>query len=663
MDIANHICDPPVTTIEEQRHQQGEQRLRPSSSMCSCWSSGADSMLSDRMIRAIFLLLGVGILIPWNAFVSAKPYFTARLCQSGHDIINFEEWFGLIWNLSSVSSLGLIIIGQSFSDYWKKQNSQYLVDDNQSNGSSSNNGSLGGNGSFYNVMVPLALYTVVFFIQALLVTIPDISSIHFLIVTFIGLALCGTCGAIATAGIVSTAGLFPSHIGINPFFSGQALGGAAVSIANFAAIAIGEDPNDYIEKHCTPATNHSQVVNYETNNSIVSIATQRRMDDIHTLLEEGQECSTYHDLDWAVLMYFLLGCVVLLFCLVGYNKIFKYQNMSYQDDYETVHDHHYDRSGIKNASAPYVDEIGDNSPRIGLELNECIHQQRQTQYSDDENLIASPPRSEQRTMISSHRDQLVPDNYTTSRNDKVHHMFILETTQSATPSSDRLCPPKICGGNNNDEGGEEENQIGADSFEDEREETVDDLVSTKSIFWAIKGPASCIFLTFTITLSLFPSWLSELKSSHECESRFRLDNDLYVPFSFVFFNIGDLLGRLISGYIPVDRIQDLSRKLVFGAMLRVGFLPLFILCNTTTGKDSEMVVRNDFFSLLVQLLFALSNGLLVSTAFMFSPRLVGSTSTIQERASEIMTFSVFFGLLSGSFLAFPFVQLATRVLE
>ena len=554
------------------------------------------------------------------------------------------------------------VVKKAFSDYWKKQNPQALVDDDQSNGSSSNNGSLGGSGSFYNVMVPLALYTVVFFIQALLVTIPDITPTHFLIVTFIGLALCGTCGAIATAGIVSAAGLFPSHIGIGPFFSGQALGGAGVSIANFAAIAIGEDPNDYIKNHCTPAANHSQEVNYETNNSIVSIAPKRRMDDIHTLLEEGQECSTYHDLDWAVLTYFLLGCIILLLCLVGYNQIFKYQNMSYQDDYETVHDHHYDRSDINNSSAPYVDEIDDLSPRIGLELNECIHQQQQTQYSDDENLIESPPRSEQLTMIPSHRDQLVPDNYATSRNNKVRHMPLSETIQLEAPSSNSLCLPNKCGGTNNDEVGEE-NQIEADSFEDEREETVDDLDSTKSVFWAIKSPAACIFLTFTITLSLFPSWISELKSSHECESRFRLDNDLYVPFSFVFFNIGDLLGRLISGYIPVDRIKNLSRKLVFGAMLRVGFLPLFLMCNTTTGKDSEMVVRNDFFSLLVQLFFALSNGLLVSTAFILSPRLVGSTSTIQERASEIMTFSVYFGLLSGSFLAFPFVQLATRIFE
>merc|ERR1712025_374152 len=173
----------------------------------------------------------------------------------------------------------------------------------------------------------------------------------------------------------------------------------------------------------------------------------------------------------------------------------------------------------------------------------------------------------------------------------------------------------------------DENQIAQDTFDDEPEEDIDSNVS-KSVLSVIKGPATCIFLTFTITLSLFPSWISELQSSHECENRYRLDNDLYIPFSFVFFNMGDLLGRLISGYIPVNRIPNLSRKLVFCAILRAMFLPAFIVCNTTLGSESSIVIRNDFFSLSVQLLFAVSNGVLISTSFMLSPQLVGTTSTL-----------------------------------
>jgi hypothetical protein len=106
MTSINEADYPPAPPGEAQRGSEGQRRR---SKCCPC---GSGLRLSDRVIRAIFLLLGVGILIPWNAFVSAKPYFTARLCQSGHDIVNFEQWFGLAWNFSSVVSLGLIIVGQ-----------------------------------------------------------------------------------------------------------------------------------------------------------------------------------------------------------------------------------------------------------------------------------------------------------------------------------------------------------------------------------------------------------------------------------------------------------------------------------------------------------------------------------------------------------------------
>lgn len=479
---------------------------------------------------------------------------------------------------------------EALSVYWKNKRESSLSssndastetpEDDQSNSSSSSSKTTSG---YYNVMIPLGLYAVVFFIQTVLVTVPDISPPSFLTVTLVGLAVCGTCGAIATAGIVSTAGLYPAHIGINPFFSGQALGGAAVSIANFAAIAIGEDPNDFLEKHCQSSTNDGpEFVTYLTSPSLTT--TRRLKNDV------GGLCSPYQNIDWAVLFYFLAGCVVLLLCLVGYQLVYQYQSMRDQHVYETVDDDlNGDHQHEANASSlPFSDDIVEESPRIGLELNDRIQQRR----------------------LSSEID---------------------------------------------------ENQIEADTFHDEREENID-RSAPKSVVPVVKGPATCIFLTFAITLCVFPSWISELKSSHECEKQFRLDNDLYVPFSFVFFNIGDLLGRLISGYIPITRIKDLSRKLVLCAFLRVLFLPILVLCDTTIGSESRMVIKNDFFSLLVQLLFSVSNGVLVSTSFMWSPQLVGTNATLQERASEIMTFALYIGLLSGSFLAFPFVRFASLVL-
>ena len=498
---------------------------------------------------------------------------------------------------SSRYSFNHSLLIEAFSAYLKKINGTSLpsegginnniadpthnIDDDQSNDGSSGSGK---SNSFFTVMVPLGLYMVVFSVQAILVAIPDISPKDFLIVILVSLAVCGTCGAIATAGIVATASVFPPHIGINPFFSGQALGGATVAIANFAAIAIGEDPSDYLEQHCGPSTGHFEEAMLAGHFSSISIATARR-------LESDVSCLPYQNLDWAVLSYFLAGCIVLLLCLVGYHKVHEYESQRHQHTYETVNDRHGHHHNTNSSGASYSDaEVIETSPRIGLELNERIRQRQQIEASDDEN------------------------------------------------------------------------DIGQDEFNDESGEIID-ANGPQSVIPVIKGPATCIILTFAITLSLFPSWISQLKSSHECENGYRLENDLYVPFSFIFFNIGDLLGRLISGHIPVRRIRHLSRILVYCALLRMLFLPVFLMCSSTLGSESNIVVQNDFFSLLVQLMFAVSNGILVSTSFMLSSQLAGTNSILQERASEIMTFSISFGLLSGSFLAFPFLQFASRLLQ
>ena len=524
--------------------------------------------------------------------------------------------------------------------------------DDESNHSSSSNGSTSSTGghSFYHVMVPLTIYATVFSVQAFLVTIPDISPTNFLIVTFVGLAICGTCGAIATAGIISTAGLFPSHIGINPFFSGQSLGGVVVSMANFGAAAVGEDPVDYLDKHCS-STNQTQEI-IATFNSIIS--TEIRRMDLYLPQEEPPSCSPYAARDWAVFSYFLLGCIILIFCLVGYHQIHMYQNMKHRDDYETLHNH--EQHGLALGENYYNDnvvEVDETSPRIGLEMNDRIYQREQNQNEQRISMIASTP--EQSTNIANKKLTSNSRETLTSLPDDI------PTAEMTASSSNITCLPSLCGNDHSDD--DDENQIEQDRFDDEEGEEYTDNLDTKSVLFAIKGPVTCVFLTFTVTLALFPSYISDLKSSHECENHIRLYNDLYVPFSFVLFNVGDLIGRILAEYIPVDRIENFSRKLVACAILRIALVPLFLMCLTTTGRDNSMVIRSDIFSLSVQLLFAITNGLFVSTSFMWSPQLVGTTTSLQERASETMTLALYFGLLCGSFLAFPFMQFATRILE
>jgi hypothetical protein len=353
---------------------------------------------------------------------------------------------------------------------------------------------------------------------------------------------------------------------------------------------------------------------------------------------------------------------------VGYHQIHLYQNMIHRDDYETLHNHEqHEAAAGENYINDNVVEVDETSPRIGLEMNDRIYQREQNQNeqgmilsrsSVDENLTTAS-KLEQSTNIMNEN---LNSNNENSRKTLISIPGDIPTAEMTASSSNITCLPSLCGNAHNDDD-DDDNQIEQDRFDDEEEEEYTDNLDTKSVFFAIKGPVTCVFLTFTVTLTLFPSYISDLKSSHECENHFRLYNDLYVPFSFVLFNVGDLIGRILAEYIPVDRIKNFSRKLVACAILRIALVPLFLMCLTTTGKDNSMVIRNDLFSLSVQLLFAITNGLFVSTSFMWSPQLVGTTTSLQERASETMTLALYFGLLCGSFLAFPFMQLATRVLE
>jgi hypothetical protein len=536
--------------------------------------------LSEGVVKMIFLLLGIGILLPWNAFVSAKPYFEARFCSSeGTDTIDFELWFGLAWNLASVVSLGSIIVFQMAKDRQVKDDdiaedplsptdeSQEPLNPNNDICSSHNN----EGHSYWLVMMPLYLFLAVFVFTDFLVFVPDIPPATFTIITLCGLAVCGMCGAIATAGVVSTASLFPSHVGIYPFFSGQAVGGVAVAAANFVAATM-EDSSSFWSQHCEGEGDAT-----ENSNELQSQTT----------------CSPYQQVDWVVFVYFFLGCVVLGSCLVGYSYIDRYQRSEHRDDYEPV---------LDNPSHEKVDD----SPRIGLELKD-----RPGERQEAESDIVSP------------------DSPTSYRDDPLADPTPL-ATDAPDPVSGEPCQ-------NPDEGN-----------------------TTADVWSAIKGPAWCIFLTFSVTLSLFPGWISQLRSSHECETHFRLSNDLYTPLSFLVFNVGDLMGRLVSGKVPVARIRNMSRKLVIGALLRVVFFPLFLLCAAGAADRASVTIPSDLYSLTVQLLFAFSNGILISCSFMHAPHLIANTTSMQERSSEIMTFAVSFGLLSGSLLSFPFSIISSR---
>lgn len=724
-------------------HHTTTSRLILSATATTNATTNTTTIMSDSVVRVIFLLLGVGILIPWNAFVSAKPYFATRLCDENthDDVVNFEQYFGLVWNVSSVVSLGLVLLGQTLSDWWRRKtvngdDDQQLVEqqleeqlnnsnngqtlprthdstnsplagdvattnrytgvngndgstgqDNSSNLPISSSSSSSSDRSFYLVMIPLFLYMVFFSIQVVLVITPRIDPHQFLMLTLVGLAICGMCGAIATAGIVATAGSFPTHVGINPFFSGQALGGVVVSIANFVA-ATAEDPNEYWDQHCTSNVTNNTMMTDMAGTTL--IPTQ-----VVEFLAMGNqnnndECLPYHTIDWAVFSYFMAGCIVLFLCLVGYYHIHTYQTRQHRDEYFMVSQNHH-HVFVAPTEQPNTHQLNNNSnntvsvkdnrfggnetsPRIGLELQQGRNERRRQNQNGYTNIDSS-------SSSSSSFDQ---------------HRYQPSQISFPPQSAFRTNAPRPCGCTNDQDENGDDNDRNGDGINDPstNNETMDDVADeyimggsdSGAVFSAIKGPVICVYLVFTVTLCLFPSWVSDLRSNHQCERHHhlffsRLYNDLYVPSSFVLFNVGDLIGRLLSEYVPLDKIRNVSNKLVVAATCRIIFFPLFLMCLTTTTtttpsannstnpyEASYYIVHNDYFSWMVQFMFALTNGILASTAFMYAPRLIVAERTTmngssqQERSSNMMTFALCFGLLTGSMLSFPYMEVATRIL-
>jgi hypothetical protein len=383
------------------------------------------------------------------------------------------------------------------------------------------------------------------------------------------------CGAIATAGIVATAGLFPSEQAMNPFLAGQSVGGVAVSFANFVAACL-EDPSLYWDAHCS---GDDVYVDNRFANQASSSFVQRQEKEMSLQEDDATTtCVAYEQRDWAVFFYFFMGSLVLGFCLLGYAYIDRFQRRRHRDEYETIDD------TDEEVSMPALDAV-EESPRIGLEMGDP------SLRGDAPDPLISKPAGD------------FTESYT-----------ITEEQASAQEES----------------------------------EPSNDTVAAWSL---VKGPATCIFLTFVVTLSLFPGWTSELQSVHQCRTHFRLSNDLYTPFSFLLFNVGDLLGRLLSAKITQNHISGLSTKLVKLSLLRFLFFPLLFMC--VGGSRVGFQIQSDIYSLLIQFSFAVSNGILISTAFVHAPALLPGTTHMQERSSEILTFAVAFGLLSGSLFSFP----------
>ncbi|KAF2862454.1 nucleoside transporter family [Piedraia hortae CBS 480.64] len=161
-------------------------------------------------------------------------------------------------------------------------------------------------------------------------------------------------------------------------------------------------------------------------------------------------------------------------------------------------------------------------------------------------------------------------------------------------------------------------------------------------------PATAIFLTFGITM-VFPVFTERIHSNNAAQEWFFAPPEIFIPLAYLFWNTGDLLGRLFAPFCA-DRFIPHPGSLLLLAASRIVFVGLYLLCNI---RGHGAVVKSDFFYLVVvQALFGASNGFLGALCMMGVGTWVGREE--RSAAGAFMSLAMVVGLASGSLTSFAF---------
>lgn len=173
------------------------------------------------------------------------------------------------------------------------------------------------------------------------------------------------------------------------------------------------------------------------------------------------------------------------------------------------------------------------------------------------------------------------------------------------------------------------------------------------VMWSkLKLIVVTIFLTFGVTL-IFPVFASIVESVNaESESLF-FHKSIYIPFIYVVWNLGDLLGRIFCGAANSVFLVRQPSHLIIYSLLRFLYIPLFMTCNIhPLGQDA--IIPSDLWYILLQFTFGFSNGQLATSCFM----VVGDHCDNDDEKKAAGGFTTVFlssGLAVGSVLSYLLV--------
>ena len=680
--------------------------------------------------RVAFTFLGIGILLPWNVFVSAEPYFGSRLCDDDDPIVgsvndnignrknlgsSFMLWFSLLYNASGVCTLAILILLREFRNVSRNDNStsisssghdvtidvhdacsptrtpmrdskeQLEVDElrahlvlvhdgkevstdrepndykcclrclsqsffcapRNTNTNSSvvdykSNQNFEKKSGGRSIVIALILNVLGLLFAALLSLAPSPSAIsanNFLRLSLLGSACCGCFGAVASSGILKFTSLFPGDQSVCSYISGQAIGGVLISVLNLIAAIMRNRSDLFFNKFCDSDKQSEEL-----------FAMPRYFGDLMSNNDKVQASCAEYVVDWGTFFYFISGCILLVICIAFF---------VYLDSIRP-------KPAVANSKPLRKNSIDENERLMKIQRKNryyCDNSEGiQGKYESNDNfeLYDGEPTHLQPPKVASHGDKwLCCDYFANNEGVWSSHWLELENDDKVTtrcdmdytPSSKETQQPLLV------------NEEMINKYEQQNEDG--DIPRGNLAFFVckqLKVPLLMIFITFFITLSVYPNWITKLQSKGWCQDQHnRLSNELFIPLLIATFNIFDWVGRITAGNINLDKVANLSIKLMLTAGARLVFLPLFLFCfaSGSTITPSTNIFFNDFYPICFLVLFAFTNGLVTTLSFMYAPRLIPSNDEVQCMSSTILNFTVGIGVLSGSLFSFVYNYIGT----
>ena len=177
--------------------------------------------------------------------------------------------------------------------------------------------------------------------------------------------------------------------------------------------------------------------------------------------------------------------------------------------------------------------------------------------------------------------------------------------------------------------------------------------SVLQVFGKIYPSALSVLALFVITIAVQPAVISNIKSVNSGNGS-QWNNAYFSNLvCFLIFNCGDFAGRIVAGKVKIVKARGPWLPIL--CLLRVVFIPLFMLCNYQPRSHLKVIFESDYSPAMINMLFSFTNGYLASLCMMYGPSLVKDDE--KETAGALMQLFLSFGLSLGAILSYFIVFL------